>query len=290
MGQMMAILNSYHQTPDFTPWIARRASRQTAARFWPALSAGIALVSLLALPAGAPAAEMTPQANLARVARLYAEAQMQYAQTPTNPAVAVDYIRACFDWADATTDKAQRAQMAQAGITAGRQLLQSHPDLGPAHYYLALNLGELARTETIGALKLVREMEPELKEAKRLDPNFDYAGADRALGLLYRDAPGWPASIGSRSKARQYLQDAVELSPDYPENWISLLETHLKWGDKKAVVARLGTVEQVLAAARQKFTGEAWAALWQDWDRSWAKIKAQMTGPTERQGSPRTKK
>lgn len=286
----MAILNSYHRITDLTPWTLLRTSGQTAARFWRATSAGIALVSLLALPAGAPAAEMTPQVNLARVTRLYAEAHTQYTQAPTNPAVALNYLRACFDWADATTDKAQRAQMAQAGITAGRQLLQSHPDLGPAHYYLALNLGELARTESIGALKLVREMEPELREAKRLDPNFDYAGPDRALGLLYRDAPGWPVSIGSHSKARQYLQQAVELSPDYPENWISLLETYLKWGDKKAVAAKFGTVEQVLTAARRKFIGEAWAALWQDWDRSWAKIKAQMEGPTARQQSPRMKK
>ena len=65
-----------------------------------------------------------------------------------------------------------------------------------------MNLGQLARTELLGALKLVKEMEREFKTAADLDKQFDYAGPERCLGLLYRDAPGWPASIGSRRKAR----------------------------------------------------------------------------------------
>ena len=57
-----------------------------------------------------------------------------------------------------------------------------------------------------------------MKVSLRLDPNYDLAGADRALGLLYYEAPGWPLSVGNKNKARQHLQRAVKLAPTYPEN------------------------------------------------------------------------
>ncbi len=53
-----------------------------------------------------------------------------------------------------------------------------------------MNLGQLARTEYLGALALVKEMEPEFKMAGELDPQFDHAGPKRNLGLLYRDCAG----------------------------------------------------------------------------------------------------
>src|SRR5947208_15493408 len=109
---------------------------------------------------------------------------------------------ACFDWADLVESNSHRAEIAEQGISAARQALKLEPKMGAAHYYLGLNLGQLARTKKIGALKLVGEMEREFLAAIDLDPKFDFAGAHRSLGLLYLDAPGWPASIGNRTKAR----------------------------------------------------------------------------------------
>ena len=59
--------------------------------------------------------------------------------------------------------------LAQQGIAACRQLIARTPKSAPAHYYLAMNLGQLARTELLGAFKLVREMEREFKTAVGLD-------------------------------------------------------------------------------------------------------------------------
>ncbi len=80
---------------------------------------------------------------------------------------------------------------------------------------------------------MVREMEREFKTADDLDEHFDYAGPERCLGLLYRDAPGWPISIGSRHKAREWLEQAVKLAPDYPENQLNLVESYWQWTDTK---------------------------------------------------------
>src|SRR5204863_9133981 len=99
------------------------------------------------------------------------------------------------------------------------------------HYYLGMNLAQLAQTKMLGALKIVTQMEREFSIVRDLDEEFDQAGADRNLGLLYRDAPAI-GSIGSRGKARQHLEHAVKLAPPSPENRLNLIETYLKWGER----------------------------------------------------------
>ena len=93
-----------------------------------------------------------------------------------------------------------------------------------------MNIAQLAQTKTLGALSLVRQMETQWNIAVKLDPHVDFAGPDRNLGLLYRDAPGAPLSIGSRVDALQHLLTAVALNPDYPENHLNLIESQIKWG------------------------------------------------------------
>ena len=120
---------------------------------------------------------------------------------------------------------------------------------------------------------IVDEMEREFKTARDLDAKFDYAGPDRSLGLLYFQAPGWPASIGSKAKARQHLQRAALSAPGYPENHLCLLEAYLKWGDKKSLRRELQLTEGLLPQARKEFTGEAWDQIWVDWDKRWTRIR-----------------
>ncbi|MDB6021542.1 MAG: hypothetical protein JWQ04_1399, partial [Pedosphaera sp.] len=148
----------------------------------------------------------------------------------------------------------------------GRALIERDPNSAPGHYYLSLNLGQLAQTRKLGALKIVGQMEAEFKIALGLDPKLDYAGSDRGLGLLYLETPGWPISIGSKSKARLHLQKAAKLFPNYPENLLNLIEAHLKWGDKNAALRELKSLDDLWPAAQKEFTGEAWEATWADWE------------------------
>src|SRR5258708_2573305 len=175
----------------------------------------------------------------ARAERIYFQARARLAHATNSAEAGWQFARAGFDWAEFAAGNAPRAQIAIEGIAACRQAIALNPKLAAAYYYLAMNLGQLARTKKLGALKLVDEMEINFKAAIALDPAFDYAGAHRSLGLLYLNAPGWPASIGSRAKARQPLQKAVELCPEYPDNRLSLLEAHLEWSEKKAAMAGL---------------------------------------------------
>jgi len=217
----------------------------------------------------------------ARTERNYLEAKARWTKNLSDPEAAWQFGRTCFDWAELASGDSKRADIAEQGIEACRRAIHLNPKLAAAHYYLAMNMGQLARTRTLGALKLVDQMETAFKAALALDPDpaLDYAGPHRSLGLLYRDAPGWPASIGNRAKAREHLRKAVELVPEYPENWLSLLEAYLNWGEKKNVQAALPTAEQQLKKAREKFTGEAWKPSWRDWDQRWKKITAKAGVP-----------
>jgi hypothetical protein len=107
-------------------------------------------------------------------------------------------------------------------------------------------------------------MEREFTAAIELDKAFDFAGPDRTLGLLYRDAPTL-ISIGSRSKSKQHLRRAVELAAEYPENRLDLIESYQKWGDRTDAKRELAGLEAIWPKARAQLTGPEWTASWKDW-------------------------
>src|SRR5689334_21307932 len=149
--------------------------------------------------------------------KAFQDTQARYRKEPRSGEAAWQFARACFDLAELATNTAQRAEYAEQGIAACGPALEREPKLAPAQYYLGMNLGQLARTKGLSALKLVKRMERAFSAARELDEKFDYAGPDRNLGLLYRDAPS-VLSVGSRAQAKQHLERAAELTPVYPEN------------------------------------------------------------------------
>ena len=231
--------------------------------------------------AGAPSGSKPPAVPLPTFSSQFADAaqaKLQAArkkwQTDTNNVgFAWDLGRACFWRGEFAVTDEERAALAQEGIAVCRTVTARSPTLPEGHYYLAMNLGQLARTKWLEALGLVRELESSLKLAGGMSPRLDHAGPDRCLGQLYRDAPGWPVSIGSKSKARTHLTRAVELAPEFPENHLALIETWLMWKDKKALQRDLKALPAILLKARQLFTGDDWAAHWDDWDRRWKEVQ-----------------
>lgn len=210
----------------------------------------------------------------ARARRSFEKAANEMHKNPANDAVLVVLGHAAFDWAEFARDDDERAAVAQTGIDAMQRVVTRSPTNGAAHYWLGMNLGQLARTKSLGALKLVREMEDEFQRARELDEHVDYAGPDRSLGLLYRDAPGWPASIGSKKKALEHLERAEQLHPEFPENQFALLESYEQWSERQNFAQQLKTTEKVLLEARQKFAGPDWESNWHDWNQRWARMKA----------------
>jgi tetratricopeptide (TPR) repeat protein len=225
------------------------------------LAAGFILLAANTLLAG----EEPVKISAAFAEKEFARAQSQFKSAPDNPTNAWQFARAAFDYAEFSTNNTQRAALANLGIAACRPLVVLQPELAAGHYYLAMNLGQLARTEYLGALALVKEMELEFKTAGKLDPQLDHAGPKRNLGLLYRDAPGWPVSIGNPSKSLSLLRQAVKLSPDFPENYLHLIESYLKWNEPDDAKKELRALDAVWPAAQTDLTGDKWVQSWDNW-------------------------
>jgi tetratricopeptide (TPR) repeat protein len=201
-----------------------------------------------------------------RAEAAFQSAESAWATNRVSPELSWSVGRAAFDWAEFQTKDADRARIAEAGILACRSALSNSPASAPANYYLALCLGQLARTKKLAALKLVSQMEGLLANARTLDESLDHAGPDRSLGLLYLDAPVWPTSIGSKSKARRHLERAVTLDPDHPENRLSLAEALLRWREKDAARSQLDAIDALWEAARKRLAGPDWEGAWSDWE------------------------
>jgi hypothetical protein len=242
-------------------------------RWHPAASLFLPVLAgvLLALSTTDPLAQTPPSEKRAR--ELYTLAASHFATNRGSVTAAWEYGRAAYDLGDLLQDNKERKNVAQAGIDACRHAVALDPNSAPVHYYLALNLGELARSKKISSLKLLHEMEHELLKAAQIDPAFDYGGPDRSLGMLYLEAPAWPASVGNRTKARSHLETAAQLSPEYPDNHLCLAEAYVQWGELKNLDQELKELDELFPKARTRFAGDNWTATWHDWQTRLAKLQ-----------------
>ena len=230
--------------------------------------------SLLAAPPDVPLASFSTNFTASAQNQLLA-ARKKFATDTNDLTAAWELGRACFWRGEFAASDDERAKLAHEGIAVCRPLVVRAPTLPEGHYYLAMNLGQLARTKWLNALSIVKELERHLELADGLNPRLDHAGPARCLGQLYRDAPGWPVSLGNRTKARTQLLRALELAPDFPENHLNLIESWLEWKEKKRLAADLNALAELLPKARKQFTGEAFAAYWDDWGKRWKDVQKQ---------------
>ena len=251
------------------------------------VAGGLVLFARLSQALADPAGTETGSGTLGNTQ--FQEAKLRYETKPGEAAAAWQFGRMCFDSAEFATNHTQRASLAEQGIAACRLAIARESNSAPAHYYLAMNFGQLARTKGLGALRLVSQMEREFSRARDLDEHLDCAGPDRNLGQLYRDAPVI-GSVGSRTRAREHLKRAVELVPQFPENQLNLIEAYLNWGDRTSAYRQLQTFEALWPAARTNFVGQAWAASWPDWESWLNKLKKKIEEPTKPLGAPREKR
>ncbi|MDX1952090.1 MAG: hypothetical protein SFY81_07880 [Verrucomicrobiota bacterium] len=222
-----------------------------------------------------PIPEVFASSQGAELAELtFQETRALYLVSTTNELFATRFAKAAFDWAEFATRDREREQIAQQGIEAARNVLRSNNKAAAGHYWLAMNLGQLARTKSIGALPLVSQMEKEFLRAIELDEKLDFAGPHRCLGILYLEAPGWPTSIGNRKKARKHLERSVVVAPEYPDNHLSLLEAYVKWKESERIYSAMASYRKIVPGARETFKEDFWAIPWADWERRWGNIQS----------------
>jgi hypothetical protein len=210
-----------------------------------------------------------------RAIETYSAARDRSNQSTNDAKAAWEFARACFDLAEVAPNSARRAELAQQGIKAAERSIALNSNSAPAHYYLGMNLGQLARTRGISALRLVGRIRNQFETARGLDPLFDNAGPDRNLGMIYRDAPAfW--SVGDRKLARRHLLRSVELAETYPENRLALIEGLIKWGEFDEARQQFLKLDALWADGQKEFSGPEWASSWESWEATRKQLREQL--------------
>jgi tetratricopeptide (TPR) repeat protein len=162
--------------------------------------------------------------------------------------------------AEYETNSMARRDAAKSGIVLTRQARELKPDGVAGHYWYAINVGLLADADRMYGIRAVGEMEPALKRGIELDERYDLAGPLRVLGILLLRTPGPPTSIGSPRKGLRLLQRAVELFPDYPENYLYLAEALRENRRPDDARAALSKVLDAPPWPDQQFESSQWKA------------------------------
>ena len=76
-------------------------------------------------------------------------------------------------------------------------------------------------------------------------------------------------SIGSKSKARKHLMRAVELSPEYPTNHLTLMEAYLRWKETDELHAAMQRYRKLIPTAKEMYSGPRWENSWKTWEKDW---------------------
>ncbi len=153
-----------------------------------------------------------------------------------------------------------RREAAKRGIVLARHARELRPDGVEGQYWYAINVGLLADVDRAYGLDAVGEMEAALKRAGEIDERYDFAGPLRLMAILHLRTPAPPASIGSPRKGLRLLQRAVELFPDYPENYLYLAEALRDTGRVEESREAIGRVLSAVPWPDRQFESAKWKA------------------------------
>jgi tetratricopeptide (TPR) repeat protein len=144
-------------------------------------------------------------------------------------------------WLGGHAPDAERKDLFEGGIAAGRTAVALAPNRPEGHFWMAANMGSLA--ESFGlrqGLKYRGDIRDELLTVLRLDPAFQQGSADRALGRWYFKVPGLFG--GSGRKSEEHLRKSLTYNPDSTSSHYFLAETLLDAGRKDEARAELQKV------------------------------------------------
>ncbi len=137
----------------------------------------------------------------------------------------------------------ERVKSFEQGVHYGKEAISLNPRAIYGNYWYGSNLGLLGMCKGVMAsLKSIDPMRKAMEIVLEEDETFFFAGPHRAIGRLYHQAPGWPISIGNKSKAAEHLERAAEIAPKFLHNQIYLAEFYLDIGKKKQARERIELV------------------------------------------------
>lgn len=143
-----------------------------------------------------------------------------YGQTAmANEALDADIAQLQHQWVKANYQTAKDQQEANFKALAeqAHTLTAHYPDASDAMIWEAIVLSGYAKSmgpmHPINALKAAEQARDLLLNSVKLNPQAQHGSAYTTLGSLYFRVPGWPVGFGDKKKAREYLENALQINP-----------------------------------------------------------------------------
>jgi tetratricopeptide (TPR) repeat protein len=112
------------------------------------------------------------------------------------------------------------------GVYYGKKAVALEPNKVEGHYWLGVNYGSYGEAKgVLKSLSLVSPIKEEMHRVLAIDKTFDDGGADRVLGRVYYELPGFFG--GSNQKSLEHLLRSKELGPRVGLTRIYLADTYL---------------------------------------------------------------
>jgi tetratricopeptide (TPR) repeat protein len=113
-----------------------------------------------------------------------------------------------------TDQDAQEHQMKQLAATAAKLVAQYPDRAAPLVWEGVIVSSEAQYANMFSALGFAKEARAIFEKAGRLDFRALHGAIPTSLGVLYYKVPGFPIGFGDNEKARQYLEQGLQIDPD----------------------------------------------------------------------------
>jgi len=134
--------------------------------------------------------------------------------------------------------KEEKRRVFQMAIYHGKKAVQAAPERVEGHYWLAVNYGSYGDAKgVLKSLALVKPLKAELNKVLEIDPAYDEGGADRILGRVFYELPGFIG--GDKKKSLEHLLKSRELGPRVGITRIFLADTYLALDEVEKARAEL---------------------------------------------------
>lgn len=131
---------------------------------------------------------------------------------------------------DHTADKTMKKRTFEIGIYHAKKAVAAAADKPEGHYWLGVNYGVYGEAKgVLKSLSLVKPIKEEMNKVLAIDPAFDDGGADRVLGRVYYELPGFFG--GNKKKSLEHLLKSKEMGPRVGLTRIYLADTYLALGE-----------------------------------------------------------
>jgi tetratricopeptide (TPR) repeat protein len=139
---------------------------------------------------------------------------------------------------DHTTDNGEKKRIFEMGIYHAKKAMALGPSRPEGHYWLGVNYGSYGEAKgVLKSLSLVKPIKEEMNKVLAIDRTYDDGGADRVLGRVYFELPGFFG--GDKKKSLEHLLKSKELGPRVGLTRIYLADTYLALKDVQKARAEL---------------------------------------------------